>query len=196
MPVTFALTAASTAGGVAPSSVEVSVYDGVSCGNGTPLKPYVPQAVTAAGTYNVTWTPTAAGPFTAYGRVWNDGIAECRSACVDGPPRFLCAHASVCKLSGTVTYGDAPPAPVCLSITTNGTPAAGQTVTFTCGQVAGASRYEFRIALPDGSTQGIATASGNTSAGFVIPSTPGTYKAQCRICTGTDASTCQAYQPL
>lgn len=90
-----------TAGGNAPiTNVEMSVYDGTNCSNN--LKPYAPKSVSGPGTYAINWTPTTSGPFVAYGRVWNDGIAECRAACVDGPPRFLCAGAAVCKLSGTV----------------------------------------------------------------------------------------------
>jgi hypothetical protein len=89
-----------TAGGTAPiTGVEMSVY-GTSCSNN--LKPYVIQDVSGPGTYTIKWTPTQTGPFTAYGRVWNDGITECRADCVDVPPRYLCSSAQACKLTGTV----------------------------------------------------------------------------------------------
>lgn len=90
-----------TAGGTAPvTDVEMSVYGSGGCSNN--LKGYAPQSVSGPGTYTIKWTPTQVGSFTAYGRVWNDGIAECRSDCVDGPPRFLCSGAAACKLAGNV----------------------------------------------------------------------------------------------
>lgn len=52
------------------------------------------------------------GTYSLYGRVWNDGITECKAACVDGPPRYLCPSApGACKLEvqvedfGAVTCG-------------------------------------------------------------------------------------------
>jgi len=90
-----------TASGPAPiTNVEVSVYDGTSCQNN--LKPYQPLPVSGPGTYTLNWTPATPGPFIIYGRVWNDGVAECRSDCVDGPPRYSCKSAASCKISGTV----------------------------------------------------------------------------------------------
>lgn len=87
-----------------------------------------------------------------------------------------------------------PVGPVCLNITTNGTPTLNSNVTFTCGQVNGANHYEFKVFQPDGTTAAVnASATGsNTSTAFTI-SQSGHYSAECRICTGTDASTCQAY---
>ncbi|MFH2061668.1 MAG: hypothetical protein ABIJ43_01645, partial [Candidatus Beckwithbacteria bacterium] len=91
-----------TAGGTAPiTDVEMSVYDGISCSSYL-LKPYVQQAVSGPGIYTIKWTPTQTGSFIAYGRVWNNGFAECKADCVDGPPRYLCANAPLCKLTGTV----------------------------------------------------------------------------------------------
>lgn len=98
-----------TASGSAPiTHVEMSVYDGASCSASgmSNLKPYLALPVNGPGTYSITWTPTKTGSFIAYGRVWNDGIAECRSDCVDGVPRYLCQHASACKLTGTVKGGN------------------------------------------------------------------------------------------
>jgi len=109
-----------TAGGTAPiDAVELSVVPNESSCS-TDLKPYEPhctaantnpkcsatEKITGAGTYALKWTPTEAGPFVAYGRVWNDSVAECRSACVDGVPRYLCTHATSCKLTGTVKAAD------------------------------------------------------------------------------------------
>jgi hypothetical protein len=76
-------------------------------------------------------------------------------------------------------------------------PVAGNTVTFTCGQVAGAARYEFRVRLPDGNTTSILPVStnSNVSQPYNITSS-GAYKVQCRICTGAGANTCQAYESL
>ncbi|MFH1280716.1 MAG: hypothetical protein ABII08_03850, partial [Candidatus Beckwithbacteria bacterium] len=97
-----------TAGGTAPiTDVEMSVYDGISCSSYL-LKPYDQQAVSGPGIYTIKWTPTQTGSFIAYGRVWNDGIAECKADCVDGPPRYLCANAPLCKLTGTVKTAPSP----------------------------------------------------------------------------------------
>lgn len=52
------------------------------------------------------------GTYSLYGRVWNDSITECKAACVDGHPRYLCPSApSSCRLEvevedlGAVTCG-------------------------------------------------------------------------------------------
>jgi hypothetical protein len=95
-----------------------------------------------------------------------------------------------------------PPGPVCLNITKSpATPTIGSQVTFTCGQVTGAVSYEFRVKLPNGTIQALATSTGAGSRISVplLISTAGTYQAQCRICTaaaGTNAPTCQAFEPL
>ncbi len=82
------------------SAVELSVY-GADCSD--QKRPYSPRAVPGAGTYPFSWTaPTTMGTYTLYGRVWNNQIAECRSACVDGPPRFLCQSAAQCKMTVVV----------------------------------------------------------------------------------------------
>jgi hypothetical protein len=95
-----------TAGGSAPiTSVGMTAYQG-QCNNektiwnpeGKPTgpAPYNPRQG-SAGTHNFDFTPTTYGKYTLYGRVWNSNIAECRSDCVDGPPRYLCANAQLCK---------------------------------------------------------------------------------------------------
>lgn len=85
--------------------------------------------------------------------------------------------------------------PVCMNVTiSKPNPAVGDSVTFTCGLVAGVNHYEFRVKLPNGTIQPIASTS-NVSSPFTIASA-GSHTAQCRICTGADASTCQAYGSL
>lgn len=99
-----------TGGGAPVTSAEMSVHSGGvgTCGaNITDLKPYAPQSGSGPN-FTFTWTPTKVGSFTAYGRVWNDSIAECRADCVDGPPRYACAGSSACRLTGTVL----PPSPI------------------------------------------------------------------------------------
>lgn len=76
-------------------------------------------------------------------------------------------------------------------------PYVGDNAYFTCAQVAGADHYEFRIQLPDltiVNLQPVSTTS-QVSQEYPLPML-GHYSAQCRICTGTDPSTCQAWEPL
>jgi hypothetical protein len=74
----------------------------------------------------------------------------------------------------------------------------GDKIHFTCGQVATATRYQFRVKMPSGGFQTVLAASGsankNISEDFTITES-GNFKAQCRICTGTPA-TCQAWETL
>lgn len=43
------------------------------------------------------------GVYSIFGRVWNGNITECKSACVDGPPRYLCKSGpALCKSEVTV----------------------------------------------------------------------------------------------
>ncbi len=88
-----------------------------------------------------------------------------------------------------------PPGPVCLNVTASKTkPQLNDSITFTCGQVNGANHYEFRIKSPDGKITNL-SATGNVSQAFKVTK-PGKHSAQCRICTGADASTCQGYESL
>lgn len=97
-----------------------------------------------------------------------------------------------------------PVGPQCLNISmTNVTrptaavtadPRLGDAVTFTCGEVAGASRYIFRVQLPNGQVQAL-SATGRTSQQLNIAE-PGRYYAQCQICTGTAESTCMPFETL
>jgi len=55
-----------------------------------------------AGTYSFNWTPTSAGNYDVFCRAWNDGVAECRGMCVDGPPRYQCPGSDG---NGATSYG-------------------------------------------------------------------------------------------
>lgn len=57
--------------------------------------------VGTSGVNQFNYTPILPGTFTLFGRVWNDGIAECRGQCVDGPPRYPCIGPS-CSLTVNV----------------------------------------------------------------------------------------------
>lgn len=108
---------------------------------------------------------------------------------------------------GETPHPTTPPGPVCLNIAMSSrNPVKGNPVTFTCGQVANINHYEFRVKLPDGTIQNVPVDQPkfillngdnagvpNISMPFSILQT-GQYKAQCRICTGVNASTCQEYE--
>lgn len=94
---------------------------------------------------------------------------------------------------------------MCLSITmtkTNGSTNAqslnvGDSVEFTCAQVAGAARYEFRVRTPNGTFVSLLPI--NTSARISQPFTltkTGNHSGQCRICTGESDSTCLSWESL
>lgn len=90
-----------------------------------------------------------------------------------------------------------PVGPVCLSITPSITaPKIGDNVTFTCGRVSGATRYDFRLVYPDGTIQKqTGTESNNPSSisqAFTI-SQSGKYTAQCRLCVDGN---CQAFESI
>lgn len=87
------------------------------------------------------------------------------------------------------------PAPICAYVALNkASVKVGDNVNLTCGVVAGATSYEFRIKLPNGTTQSITpkSANSNISSDFQVTAT-GAYKAQCRICVG---STCHEWEAL
>ena len=92
-----------------------------------------------------------------------------------------------------------PIGPVCLNIAMSKiNPAVGDSVSFTCGQVQGAARYQFRVKLPSGSFQLLDALGGNypnVSESFII-SGQGAHFAQCRICTGVEESTCLPYSSI
>lgn len=119
------------------------------------------------------------------------GFSITNEGCTGGPP----ANPPSTPPSNPPTTPTPTPGPVCLNVTiSKANPQVGESVTFTCGTVAGANHYQFRIKLPDGTVKDLA-ATNNVSASFTIAA-PGAHKAQCRICTGADDSTCQAYGTL
>ncbi len=90
----------------------------------------------------------------------------------------------------------ATPGPVCVSLTmTPPNPTINQSITLTCGAVAGAFRYEFRVGLPNNTLVTVqpSSAQSRVSQPFTINQS-GQHGAQCRICTGSAASTCQPWE--
>ena len=180
-----------TAGGTAPiTGVRMSTY-GNSCSDNPSDDPQtVAGPASGPGTYTIKWTPAKAGPFTAYGRIWNDGIAECRADCVDGPPRYLCPNAQACKLTGTVITDSIMS---CVDLTKSiVAPKLNDTVTFTCQGAnfsSAAPVAQFRTNL-GGATflkpfKPIALV--NNQATTQIPiSAVGNWLVQCRVCTDYD----------
>lgn len=62
----------------------------------------------STSTNSFEWVPLAAGTYSIYGRIWNNGITECKAACIDGPPRYLCQGASSCITEVTVKEPEKP----------------------------------------------------------------------------------------
>ncbi|MEO8581799.1 MAG: hypothetical protein ABI425_04490 [Patescibacteria group bacterium] len=78
----------------------------------------------------------------------------------------------------------------------NTAPHRGDTVQFECGAINGAVRYEFQMIVPGQTTYSPLLAVSNgarVSQSYTISST-GDFIAQCRMCTGAAASTCQAWE--
>lgn len=96
------------------------------------------------------------------------------------------------------------PGGVCMSVrvnnlTQNGgeVPIYNDLVSLTCGQIASASHYGFRIIYPNGETVNLdaSEAGSNTSTAFSLNQS-GVYAAQCRLCSGTTPDTCQEWEEL
>lgn len=129
------------------------------------------------------------------------------SQCKTADDDFVCSteQGNKCRLESNLGSATCQPAvgPQCLSISltnvSNPTapatadPAFGDAVTFTCGLVAQADHYIFRVIEPDGTIVNL-TATGATSAQYNIDQS-GAFVAQCQICTGAAESTCHAYEP-
>ncbi len=103
---------------------------------------------------------------------------------------------------------DNPTGPMCLSLSLNNLdkpvtgdqatqpdPEIGDRLQFTCGDVAEADHYEFRIINQTTQIPTFLSATGRTSEVFTVQE-DGSYTAQCRICTGPDASSCHAWEGL
>lgn len=190
-----------TAGGTAPiTGVRMSTY-GNSCSDNPSDDPQtVAGPASGPGTYTIKWTPAKAGPFTAYGRIWNDGIAECRADCVDGPPRYLCPNAQACKLTGTVITDSIMS---CVDLTKSiVAPKLNDTVTFTC-QGANFSSVapvaQFRTSFDGGVTfnnptspKPINLTTNQATEQFII-SQIGDWEVQCRVCTNNTTTACTTW---
>ena len=99
--------------------------------------------------------------------------------------------------SSTPPPGQTPPpvGPHCLNIAMDKRDVkVGDAVTFTCGTVTGAARYEFRVKQPNGTIKTL-TAQNNVSQTLTITEA-GSYTAQCRICTSVDVTSCQPFETL
>lgn len=73
-------------------------------------------------------------------------------------------------------------------------PRIGEAVTFSCNQITGMSRYEFRV-IQNGQVAATLqpnAAGSRISQPFVIPS-EGSFQGQCRGCIGADPSSCQPW---
>lgn len=93
-----------------------------------------------------------------------------------------------------------PAGPMCMSISmkvnevaysSNTKVKIGDSIQLTCGQVAGVTRYRFRVVESDGTITSL-LATGANSAPFTIRKA-GQTTAQCQICTGSEDSTCHAF---
>jgi hypothetical protein len=101
-----------------------------------------------------------------------------------------------CNFSGDTTGGGITDG-ACKAVTVNGTIAYNSKVSLTCTPVAGATRYEFRIKLPDGTIKTInPSAAGSANSQEFTINQVGGFKAQCRGCTGAGAETCPAYEAI
>ncbi|MEO8581520.1 MAG: hypothetical protein ABI425_02955 [Patescibacteria group bacterium] len=73
----------------------------------------------------------------------------------------------------------------------------GDNLTFTCGTLSSAARYEFRLFLNGVFLQNINPISTSASISQPFPiAQSGNYSAQCRMCTDSTATSCQSWEPL
>jgi hypothetical protein len=89
-----------------------------------------------------------------------------------------------------ITPTPTPFAPVCLNITPSKTsPQLNDQVTFTCGQITGATSYQFRYRINTGNPISLATSSlgSNVSTPLII-SQAGDYQVQCQACNSAGCS--------
>lgn len=102
--------------------------------------------------------------------------------------------------SGPTVTNPPPMAPVCSNVTINNSatsvantpPAIGNVITLTCSQVTGATHYEFRMKLPDGTLTSIEPSVSTITVSKQFPITVGgAYVAQCTPC---DATSCAEWE--
>ncbi|HSW89865.1 MAG TPA: hypothetical protein VLH19_03245 [Patescibacteria group bacterium] len=129
--------------------------------------------------------------------VGRNEIATTPNSVVDKMDNFSLQCPSTASPSPSPSPSPTPtstPAPVCINITKDvATPLIGSQITFTCGQVAGADKYEFRYKL--GSVEG---ALDPVNAGSAISkplsiTQAGSYSVQCRPCVGALCSEYEAW---
>lgn len=177
---------------------------------GTELRSYVSYPKTNCSS-SPTPTPTGSTPPTTVSYSCNSPCTEtsqCQNTSLGGDSRFTCSaeQGNRCRLSTNVTSATCQPAsgPMCLSINlanlSNPTapvtadPRLGDAVQLTCGEVAGVDHYIARAIDPAGVITNLVM-TGRVSSSYTV-SMSGVYRMQCQICTGADASTCYAYEPL
>lgn len=124
--------------------------------------------------------------------------------CLTAGNGFACVN-NKCRMASNPTDVDCRPpvGPMCLDIdlvdgqsgeALTEDPAFGDTVKFTCAEVANVDHYIFRVIAPDGTITNL-TATGRTSEMFTI-SQSGEYFAQCQICTTENDLSCLGYEAL
>jgi hypothetical protein len=110
-----------------------------------------------------------------------------------------------CRLESNPSSAECKPAigPMCLDIdlvnSQNGTPLTedpsfGDTIKFTCAEVADIDNYTFRVIEPDGAIVNL-DSTGMTSEAYTITK-DGKHFAQCQICTSEDDLSCLDYEAL
>jgi hypothetical protein len=165
-------------------------------------QPSTPPPSTPPGTPPPETPPPTTPPVSYYCNSPCTTNSQCQSA----DSRFTCnaEQGNRCRLNTNPTAANCQPptGPMCISISmTNITrpantatqdPSRGDAVRFTCGEVAGAARYIFRVIEPDGLIATL-SATGRTSNSYTI-SKSGKFAAQCQICTGAADSTCLPYE--
>jgi hypothetical protein len=110
-----------------------------------------------------------------------------------------------CRLSTNTSSAECQPAvgPMCLDIDLNDSqsgviltedPSFGDSVKFTCAEVAGVDHYIFRVIEPDNNIIDL-LATGRTSSSYIINKS-GKFFAQCQICTTSSDDSCNSYEAL
>lgn len=136
-----------------------------------------------------------------------DGGAAGNTQCQTNDSRLSCvstAQGNRCRLTTNPSSTNCQSAagPMCLSLNlrnitrpndpANNDPKPGDAIQLTCGQVAGISRYTFRVIEPNGNIKKLA-ATGQVSEPYVVLAN-GQYSAQCQICTGQDDASCLPFE--
>jgi hypothetical protein len=124
--------------------------------------------------------------------------------CKTAGTNLVCSDGK-CRLDSNPTNEECRPAvgPMCLDVDLVSSqtgviltedPSYGDTVKFTCSNVAGVDHYSFRVIEPDSTVVNL-QATGMTSEAYTI-SKDGKHFAQCQICTTEDDLSCYAYEAL